>query len=98
MLNVLLYVPNPKFYDFIERIKDDIDSGIGLNNHMSHDDLSTVARLKYNNMVASDKYSKIDPKDAKIIALTKKVTAIKRSVSANLANVKYGGGYGGGYR
>ena len=49
-------------------------------------------------MVASDKYSKIDPKDAKIIALTKKVTAIKRSVSANLANVKYGGGYGGGYR
>ena len=57
MLNVLLYVPNPKFYDFIERIKDDIDSGIGLKNHMSHDDLATADRAKYNNMVASNEYS-----------------------------------------
>ena len=54
MLNALLSGPNTKFNDFIERIKDDIDSGIGLNNHMSHDDLATAARAKYNNMVASN--------------------------------------------
>ena len=65
---------------------------------MLHDDLATAAREKYNNMVASDEYSKLDPKDAKILALTTKVTALKRSVSAILANVTSRGGSGGGYR
>ena len=64
---------------------------------MLHDYLATVAHAKYSNMVASDKYSKLDPKDANILALTTKVTALKRSVSANLANVTSGGGSGGGY-
>ena len=77
MLNALLSGLNPKFNAFIERIKDDIDSGIGLKNHMSHDDLATAAHAKYNNMVASDEYSKLDPKDANIFALTKKVTALE---------------------
>ena len=49
-------------------------------------------------MVASDEYSKLDPKDAKILPLTKKVTDIEGSVSANLANMRSGGGSGGGYR
>ena len=43
-------------------------------------------------------YIKLDPKYAKIIALTTKVTAIKQSVSKNLANVTSGGWSGGGYR
>ena len=77
MLNALLYGPNPKFNAFIERIKDDIDSGTGLKNHMSHDDLATAARAKYNNMVASDEYSKLYPKNAKIIDLTTKVTSLE---------------------
>ena len=72
--------------------------GIGLNNHILHDDLATAARVKYNNIFASDKYSKLDPKDAKIIALRTKFTALKRSISANLANVTSSGGSGGGYR
>ena len=72
MLNTLLSGPNPNFNSFIERIKNDIDSGIGLNNHMPHDDLATAARAKYNNMVASDEYSKLYPRDAKILALKKK--------------------------
>ena len=98
MLNGLLSGPNPKFNALIERIKVDIDSGIGLDNHMLHDDLATAARAKYNNMVASDEYSKLDPKDAKILALTTKVTALERYVSANPANMTSGGGSGGGYR
>ena len=98
MLNVLLSGPNPKFNSFVDRIKDDIDSGIRLNNHMSHDDLATAARAKYNNMVASKKYSKLDPNDAKILVLTTKVTALEQSASANSANVTSCGGSGGGYR
>ena len=77
MLNTLLSEPNSKFNAFIKQIKDDIDSGIGLNNHMLHDDLENSDHAKYNNTVASEKYSKLDPKDANIISLTTKFTAIK---------------------
>ena len=98
MLNRLLSDPNPKFNAFIEQIKDDIDLGRGLNNHMSHDDIATSARVKYNSIVAPDEYSKLDPKYAKILALTKKVTALEIFVSEILANMTSGGGCGDGYR
>ena len=75
-LNALLSVPDPKFNALTEQIKDDIDSGTGLNKAMSHDNLATAARAKYNNMIASKKYSQLDPKDTKILELTKKVTAL----------------------
>ena len=71
MLNALLYGPNPNCNYFINQIKDDIDSGIGLTNHILHDDHANAARAKYNNMVASDEYSKLDHKHANIIALKK---------------------------
>ena len=71
MLNTLLSGPNPNLDAFIQRIKDYIDSGILLNNHMLNDDLATAACAKYNNIVSSNKYYKLDPKDAKILALTK---------------------------
>ena len=77
MLNALLYGPNPKFDDFIEKIKYDIDSVIVLNNDMLYDDLATSVFAKYNNMVASDKYYKLDPKYSKIFALTKTSTVLK---------------------
>ena len=49
-------------------------------------------------MVASNKYSKLDTKDAKILALMTNVIALKQSVSENPANVTSGGGSGGRYR
>ena len=91
-MNALLSGPNPKFNAFIERIKDDIDSGIRLNNHRLHDDIATTSHTKYKKMVASDEYSKFDRKDAKILSLT----ALERSDSENSANVTSGGGSGGG--
>ena len=94
MLNALISRPNPKFNSFIERIKYDIVLGIVLNNYMLHDDLATAAHAKYKNMVASNKYSKLDSKDANILVLTTKFTALERFVNANLANVTSGGGFG----
>ena len=72
MLNALLSRPNPKFNAFIDKIKYDIYSGIGLNNHMSRDYPANADCVKYNNVVASGEYSKLYPKDAKILTLTKK--------------------------
>ena len=65
---------------------------------MLHDDLATAACAKYNNMVASEEYSKFDPKDTKILSLTTEFTYLEQYFSTNSANVASGGGYGGGYR
>ena len=74
---MLLSGPNPNFNPFIEQIKDDIDLGMVLNNHMSHDDLATAAHTKFDNIVASNEYSKLDTRDVKILVLTTKVTALE---------------------
>ena len=94
-LNALLSGPNAKFNAFIERIKDDIDSQTGLNKTMSFDELCTRARSKYNNMDACDEYSKVDPKDAKILALTTRLESIEKYNNANSAHATTGVGNGG---
>ena len=63
---------------------------------MSLDELCTAARSKYNNMYACDEYSKVDPKDAKILSLTTRLENIEKSTNANSAHAKTGGGGGGG--
>ena len=50
---------------------------------MTFDELCTAARSKYNNMDACDKYSKVDPKDAKILALTTRLENIEKSTNTN---------------
>ena len=94
-LNALLSDPNAKFNAFIERIKDDIDLQTGLKKTMSFDKLCTTARSKYNNMYACDKYSKIDPKDSKILALTTRPENLGKYTNANSAHATTGGGNGG---
>ena len=94
-LNVLLSGPNAKFNAFIEIIKDDIDSQTGSNKTMSFDEICTAARSKYNNMDACDKYSKFDPKNAKILALTTRLKNLEKSTTANSAHATTGGGNGG---
>ena len=93
-LNALLSGPNSKFNAFIERIKDDIYSKTGLNKTMSFDELCTAARSKYNNMDACDEYSKVDPKDSKILALTTRLENFEKSTNANSAHATTGGGNG----
>ena len=86
---------NAKFNAFIERIKDDIDSQTGLNKTMSLDKLCTAARSKYNNMDACDEYSKVDPKDAKMLALTTRLENLEKYTTDNTAHATTGGGNGG---
>ena len=94
-LNALLFGPNAKFNAFIERIKDDIDSQTCLNKTISFDKLCTAARSKYNNMDACDEYSKVDPKDAKILALTTRLENLDKYTNANSAHATTSGGNGG---
>ena len=62
---------------------------------MSFNELCTAARSKYNNMDACNEYSKADPKDAKILALTTRLEYLKKSTNANLTHATTGGGNGG---
>ena len=87
---------NSKFNACIEHIKDNIDLQTGLNKTMSFDELCTAARSKYKNMDACDEYSKVDPKNAKILALTTRVENIKKSTNANSDHATTGGGGGSG--
>ena len=63
-----------------------------MNNNITFDELCTAARSKYNNMDAWNEYSKVDPKDAKILALTTRLENLKKSTNANLDHTTTGGG------
>ena len=62
---------------------------------MTFDELCTAARSKYNNMDACDEYSKVDPKDSKILSLTTRLENLEKSTNANSAHATTGGGGGG---
>ena len=62
---------------------------------MSFDEICTASRSKYNNMNACDEYSKFDPKDAKILALTTRLQNLEKYTNANSAYATTGGGNGG---
>ena len=85
---------NAKTNTFIDCIKDDIDSQTGLIKTMSFDDFCTTARSKYKNMDACNEYSKVDPKDAKILALTTRLENLEKSTNANSAHATTVGGNG----
>ena len=46
-------------------------------------------------MDACNKYSKVDPKDAKILSLTTKLENLKKSTNANSSHATTGGSNGG---
>ena len=50
ILDALATGPNYYFNQFIQRIEDDVESGIGANANIAPDDLITAACTKYNNM------------------------------------------------
>ena len=78
-INALLSGPNDDFNRFIKGIKDDIDSQTGVNRNLRHDQIILAARSKYNNMEATGEWSKVDPKDAKILALTTRLESLENA-------------------
>lgn len=68
---------NAVYNDFVQRIEDDVDSGLGVNKNISHDDLIVACRTKYNNMHKKGTWDKVDPRDAQMLALTTMVENLK---------------------
>ena len=82
MFRALMTSTNVIFRDFIQREKDKWEN----EGTTTSDELSNLDRNKFNNMVATTEWSKSDPKDAIIAALTARVH--------NLEGVRSRGGGG----
>ncbi len=72
--------PNVKFNGFMDCIIDDIQSG----KDISCNQLIIAAQTKYNNMVEDKSWGKVDPHDAKIMALTTKFEQIEKTQGASV--------------
>ena len=70
VLDALSTGPNYLFNDFVCRITDDVESGIGSNSNITSDSMIITCRTKYNNIVENKDWHKVDPRDAQILALT----------------------------
>jgi hypothetical protein len=61
--------PNHSFNLFIDRIKDNIDSGLGLHSDIEPKRIIIACRQKYTNMVKLKEWNKVDPRDAQMMSL-----------------------------
>ena len=61
LLDALTTGPNDTFNKFIQRIEDDVESGIGSHSVITPDALITAACTKFNNMDSKDLWGKVDP-------------------------------------
>ena len=77
ILDALGTGPNHYFNKIIQRIEDDVESGIGANANIAPDALITSARTKYNDMDQKGIWNKVDPRDAQIMDLTTMVKTMK---------------------
>ena len=85
LLEALVTGPNHQFNQFIDRITDDVESGIGAHANITPNNLIKASRTKYNNMGALDVWNKVDPRDAKILALTTIVAKLEKNGKTALA-------------
>ena len=70
VLNALSTGYNYLFNDFVQRIIDNVESGIGSNANITSDSLITACHTKYNNMAENKDWHKVYPRDAQILSLT----------------------------
>ena len=85
---------NATFNTFVQRIVDDVESGIGAHAHITTDALIVACKTKYNNMDGRNEWTAVDPRDARIMALTTKLEnqteALAKLTSTALATAASG--------
>ena len=86
ILDALLSGPNTDFNNIIKSIKSDVDAWYGYNSNVAPATLLMSAKQLYTNISRQNEWSKVDPRDAQILALT---TALENNPS------KQSRGYGG---
>ena len=92
ILDALLSGPNSDFNTRMKSIKSDVDAGYGYNANVAPATLLMSAKQLYTNISRRNEWSKVDPRDAQILALT---TALEKQPSKQSHG--YGGYSGSGY-
>lgn len=69
---------NDTFNKFIQRLEDDVDSGIGPNRNITPDLLISASRTKYNNMLSKKTWDQVHPRDAQLLALATELEDLKK--------------------
>ena len=87
-IQALLTGPNDDFNQFMKRIKQDVESGTGVHKNDTFKDVLDAARALYNNMDESDEWNKVNPTDAKLLALTTQVEQLQKENVALAAAAK----------
>ena len=89
VLDALLSGPNADLNNRMKSIKSDVDAGYGYNANVAPDTLLMSAKKLYTNILRQNEWSKVDPRDAQILALT---TALEKQP---VKQPQGSGGYGG---
>ena len=82
LLNALCTGPNNSFNLYVDRIKDDIDSGLGLHSQIEPDTIIIACRQKYTNTVELKEWFKVDPRNAQLMTLVTQLQALQEKQSA----------------
>jgi len=85
LLDALLTGPNATYNSWVQRIVDDVESGIGANAQITPDALIVAASSKYNNMDDKELWAAVDPRDATLLALTTELKEIKAQQKQSIA-------------
>ena len=78
VINALLSGPNAEFNKFIGDVKREVQAGIGQYSEIDVPTLFKASERLYNNLVSTDSWDKVDPKDARIMALATEVEKLKK--------------------
>ena len=100
LISALMSGPNAKFNSYIDRIKDDVEARSGPYKDMTVNEILTSAKTKYATMDRTGEWTKVDPRDAQLLALTTEAKQLKEQVSSLKAlgtqsNASQQGGGGG---
>jgi hypothetical protein len=98
LMTALMSGPNAKFNSYIDRINDDIEAKSGPYKDFTVESIMSAATTKYETMDCTGDWSKVDPRDAKLLALTTEASSLKDELSLlkALGTQQQGGGGGSG--
>ena len=82
IFDALLSGPNAKFNTHFEMIKTDVQSGMGFHSNITAKKLLTAAQTLFNNLESTDEWTKVDPKEARLLALQTELTQVKTNYAA----------------
>jgi hypothetical protein len=74
--------PNAKFNNYIDHTNDDIEARSGPHKDITVEEIITSATTKFDTMERTGDWTKVDPCDAKLLALTTEATSLKNEISS----------------